>query len=200
MITATILAIPTYICFLWFIRQLETMRQQLTDNVRHDDLTGLLARDAFLEEFTARHENQTKRVDQAFLIIDADYFKRINDNYGHHVGDRALLAITRALKSGIRETDRIGRLGGEEFAIHLKDVSASTALEIAERLRKNVEEASADLEILEFELTVSIGGIFYNTKQDVLSLITAADRQLYRAKDNGRNRVEFETQMELSTA
>ncbi len=198
--TVSILAIPVFYCFFALIRRIELLRRQLHEVVRTDDLTGLLSREAFLHDFRAEFEDCDEEVSDAFLIVDADFFKKINDNHGHIAGDRALVAITNALQKGIRATDRIGRLGGEEFAIHLRGVNKERALEIAERLRKNVMAASHEAEIPDLKLSVSIGAVFYNSKQDVVSLLIAADRQLYRAKDNGRNRVEFEHREEFAVA
>ena len=197
---ASLLAIPVVSGLLWLIHRTETLRRELEHVVRQDDLTGLLSREAFLDDFRIECERSTDEISDAFLIVDADYFKKINDNHGHIAGDRALVAITDALNRGIRGTDRIGRLGGEEFAIHLRDVDKDTAKEIAERLRTNVMEASNTADIPDLKLSVSIGAVFYDTKQDAVSLLTAADRQLYLAKGNGRNRVEIEHWDQLNKA
>ena len=197
----SVLAIPVFFCFFALIRRIELLRRQLHEVVRTDDLTGLLSREAFLDDFRSEFEtNQEEEVSDAFLIVDADFFKKINDNHGHIAGDKALVAITNALRKGIRATDRIGRLGGEEFAIHLRGVNKARAQEIAERLRKNVMEASDQAGIEDLKLSVSIGAVFYESRQDVISLLIAADRQLYRAKDNGRNRVEFEHRLDVAAA
>ncbi|MEM7215096.1 MAG: GGDEF domain-containing protein [Pseudomonadota bacterium] len=198
--TATVLSLPIFGCFLMFIRKIELLRRQLDETVRHDDLTGLLSREAFLDDFRNEYGRSKGEVSDAFLIVDADFFKKINDTHGHIAGDRALVAITNALKKGIRGTDRIGRLGGEEFAIHLKNVSEERAREIAERLRQNVVAASSEAEIPDLRLSVSIGAVAYKKKHDVVSLLIAADRLLYKAKDNGRDRVEFEYRDELPVA
>ncbi|MGI9352590.1 MAG: GGDEF domain-containing protein [Rhizobiaceae bacterium] len=189
---ASLLAIPVVSGLLWLIHRTETLRRELEHVVRLDDLTGLLSREAFLEDFRNECAQPGDDVSDAFLIVDADFFKKINDSHGHIAGDRALVAITDALSCGIRDADRIGRLGGEEFAIHLRGVDKDKAMEIAERLRTNVMAASGNAEIPDLKLSVSIGAVFYDKKQDIVSLLTAADQQLYLAKGNGRNRVEFE--------
>ncbi|MEM9329824.1 MAG: GGDEF domain-containing protein [Pseudomonadota bacterium] len=200
-LVSSLLAFPVLAGFLVFIRHIELLRKDLKQIIRRDDLTGILSREAFLEDLRSELAQESQdEVSDAFLIVDADFFKKINDNHGHIAGDRALVAITNALKKGIRASDRIGRLGGEEFAIHLKHVDKKTAQEIAERLRKNVMASSHEAEIPDLQLSVSIGAVFYNTKQDVVSLLTAADRQLYKAKDNGRNRVEFELRDSIARA
>lgn len=189
---ASVLSFPVVGGLFYLINRIERLRLKLQDVVRHDDLTGLKSREAFLEDFREEVQNSDQPVSDAFLIVDADFFKKINDTHGHIAGDRALVAITDALQKGIRGTDSLGRLGGEEFAVHLRGVNKERAMEIAERLRKNVMAASGNAQIPNLNLTVSIGAVYYDSQQDVVSLLTAADRLLYKAKDNGRNRVEFE--------
>lgn len=191
--TTSVLALPLFVVFILFIRHIEMLRQKLESVVRKDGLTGILSRDAFLEdlknELSTASENTT--LQDAFLIVDADFFKKINDTHGHVAGDRALIAITNALKKGVRSTDSIGRLGGEEFAIHLKNVSHERALEVAERIRELVIEASPEADIPDLKLTVSIGAVTFEKKRNVVDLLIAADKLLYRAKDKGRDRVEM---------
>jgi len=175
--------------FLYSIKRLEVLRAELATKIRYDSLTGILSREAFLRDF---EKEQVMYGRDAFLVIDADYFKQINDTYGHHVGDKALIEITNALKSGIRKTDRIGRIGGEEFAVHLKSVSNEKAAEIAERLRTNVEKANERFEFGDKILSISIGAVVYNQKIDVKTLLRKADKLLYRAKETGRNKVMYE--------
>ncbi|MDJ0614015.1 MAG: GGDEF domain-containing protein [Rhizobiaceae bacterium] len=176
-----------------FIRKIEMLRQKLETIVRKDGLTGILSREAFLEDL--KHELDAipddANLQEALLIVDADYFKRINDTHGHVAGDRALIAITNALRKGVRSTDSIGRLGGEEFAIHLHNVTEERAQEVAERIRQLVVDASPEVDIPDLKLTVSIGAVSFKRKKEVVDLLIAADKMLYRAKDKGRDRVEF---------
>lgn len=192
-VISSLVPVPLFLLFLFHIRDVEEKRDTLQENIRRDNLTGLLTREAFLADIRAElaQVSNKHKLEDAFLIVDADFFKLINDTHGHIAGDRALIAITNALKKGIRGTDRIGRLGGEEFAIQLKGVSAERALEIAERLRQNVTEASHEADIPDLKLTVSIGAVAYTTKRDVVDLLIGADKLLYKAKENGRDRVEF---------
>ncbi len=193
--TTTVLSLPLFVIFLLFIRKIEMLRQKLETIVRKDGLTGILSREAFLEDLKQELAAipDGSELQDAFLIVDADFFKRINDTHGHVAGDRALVAITNALKKGVRSSDSIGRLGGEEFAIHLRNVSEERAKEVSERLRQLVIESSAEAEIPDLKLTVSIGAVSFKQKRDVVDLLIAADKLLYRAKDNGRDRVEFST-------
>ena len=171
------------------------LRKKLEHVVRKDGLTGILSREAFLDDFRSElaSTDEETRLQDAFLIVDADFFKRINDTHGHVAGDRALVAITNALKKGVRSTDSIGRLGGEEFAIHLRNVSHERAQEVAERIRQLVIAASPEADIPDLKLTVSIGAVTFRKKRDVVDLLIAADKLLYRAKNNGRDRVELST-------
>lgn len=186
-------AFPVFLAVFWVMSDIETRRRKLENTVRHDGLTGLLSREAFLSDVRADLACvcEDARLEEAFLIVDADFFKKINDRHGHIAGDKALLAITGALKKGIRSTDRIGRLGGEEFAIQLRRVDRETALEIAERLRKNVAEAAPIADMPDLKLSVSIGAVTYSSKRELVELLIAADKLMYRAKDNGRDRVEY---------
>ena len=193
-------SLPVFFMLFAITRKKELLSRQLNEVVRTDGLTGLLSREAFLDDFKAENSDRKGEVRDAFLIVDADFFKAINDTHGHIAGDKALVAITEALQRGIRSSDKIGRLGGEEFAIHLRDVTKERAKQIAERLRLNVIDASTEAGIPDLRLSVSIGGVFYKTHHDVVSLLIAADKQLYRAKNNGRNRVEFEIRDQLPVA
>ncbi|MEL7428400.1 MAG: GGDEF domain-containing protein [Pseudomonadota bacterium] len=186
-------SLPVYLAVFTTMCAIETKRRVLEKTVRRDDLTGLLSREAFLSDVRADLSSvpDDARLEEAFLIVDADFFKEINDRYGHIAGDQALLAITNALKKGIRSTDRIGRLGGEEFAIQLRRVDRETALEISERLRKNVAEAAPIPDMPDLKLSVSIGAVTYSSKRELVELLIAADKLMYRAKDNGRDRVEY---------
>lgn len=173
---------------LYLIKHGEHLRKSLTEKIRHDPLTGILSREAFLNDIET--ENFEENVN-AFLLIDADFFKRINDTHGHAVGDKALCLITDALRKGIRSTDSIGRIGGEEFGVHLRDVSRVQALEISERLRKNVQKANIRFGYPDVDLSVSIGAVVYGMHIELSSLMKKADELLYKAKENGRNRVEY---------
>lgn len=184
----TFMLSATFFCFfLYLLKHTNYLRKELEDKIRRDSLTGLLTREAFLEDFK---KQKIEANNDAFLIIDADLFKSINDTHGHLAGDRALVHITNALKKGIRKSDSIGRIGGEEFAVHLRGVNYELAVDIAERLRKNVKAANESFDIEGVDLSVSIGAVIYKEKIDLPTLMTKADRLLYKAKKNGRNRVE----------
>jgi diguanylate cyclase (GGDEF)-like protein len=157
-----------------------------------DPLTGVPNRRAFLQQATriiARFGVSRQPV--ALLLLDLDRFKSINDQYGHAAGDEALVAFCRVATSELRPTDLFARVGGEEFACILPDTSRRDALAIAERIRGAFEATTHDASHLPFRVTVSVGmAVADSSTIDLPSLMVMADRALYRAKQQGRNRVE----------
>lgn len=169
-------------------KELEAQAKILISMASTDELTGLMNR----REFNLRAPeliNQAKRYSHtiALLMIDIDYFKKINDSYGHLEGDRVLEKIGQHLQKFGRQTDLIARFGGEEFIMLLPDTDASDASLLAERLHKLVSET----QIKHTPVTVSIGIMMSNGSQDLHQLTKQADIALYKAKNNGRNRTEF---------
>ncbi len=159
---------------------------------RTDDLTGLLNRRALLEKL----EEEVKRARRynynlSLIICDIDYFKEINDAYGHDIGDIALRNIASLLKKSLRDIDIIGRYGGDEFFLILPETSIEGAKEIAERIRHIVKNFNLNLdEHINISTTVSLGLAEFDTdKEDIDGFIKRADNALYLAKDKGRNRV-----------
>jgi diguanylate cyclase (GGDEF)-like protein len=123
------------------------------------------------------------------LLLDLDHFKQINDTFGHGPGDEVLAAVGEVLRSTIRESDFAGRYGGEEFLILLPDTDATGALEVAEKLRAGV--ATIAVPTVDRRITTSIGvATLPGDAHDTPTLLRAADRALYSAKANGRDRVE----------
>ncbi|KKD39682.1 diguanylate cyclase [Limnoraphis robusta CS-951] len=132
----------------------------------------------------------------SIVMLDIDLFKKINDTYGHIVGDRVLKTMTQEVQSLLRKRDSFGRLGGEEFAIVLPDANLKTALKIAERLRQAIADLSipisnsnSDLN-LEIKITISLGVTTYHVDDEKLDdLWIRSDNALYKAKAQGRNQV-----------
>ncbi|HEX9593680.1 MAG TPA: diguanylate cyclase [bacterium] len=156
-----------------------------------DALTGLLNRRTILERGALAYEQSRRQGYPLSLIMaDIDHFKQVNDAYGHQAGDRVLAAVAAALQSGIRRYDQIGRYGGEEFLAILPGCSAADVGPVAERMRRAVE----DLEVVEkgarLSLTASFGmaSSIGDEEGRIDLLIDAADRALYEAKAEGRNR------------
>lgn len=159
-----------------------------------DTLTGLANRSRFLDA-SAEEWARSRRFGHplAVLMIDVDHFKRINDTYGHAAGDAALKHIAACLGTGVREVDRLGRMGGEEFAMVLPETDGVGAMQVAERLRQAVASTPFLLaDGVPLRLTVSIGVTVRVERDDVLDrLFARADEALYEAKRNGRNQAVF---------
>lgn len=153
-----------------------------------DPLTGLLNRRGIYEniELILSKSHQV-----AAIVIDIDHFKHVNDTYGHNVGDDVIRILAKNIKQGSRESDLIGRTGGEEFLALLPDTDIEQAAEIAERLRKKVEKMP--LPIPE-NITISLGvTCFIPGEEQIDSVLKIADDALYQAKHEGRNRVVTKT-------
>lgn len=172
--------------------RIQEVQQALQDLATHDGLTGLLNRRAFEQRLSEELERSRRYHHPcALMIIDADHFKRINDRYGHPVGDEVLRALASRIRQHIRPTDRAGRYGGEEFAVLLPETDRAEAVEVAERIRAGVAHAPLALvDDTPVGITVSVGVTAY--PEDAASeeaLIEAADRLLYSGKEAGRDRV-----------
>jgi two-component system cell cycle response regulator len=154
-----------------------------------DKLTGLYNRryfDHFLDLEIKRSSRQNASL--ALLMIDIDNFKHINDTAGHLFGDKILNKLGELLKTKIRETDLAARYGGEEFAVVLSNTCLKEAVEIAERIRRSIQEYSFETE--NFSTTVSIGISVYPLDANSMNeLIEKSDNSLYKAKHDGKNRV-----------
>ncbi|OYQ63943.1 hypothetical protein B9G53_14330 [Pseudanabaena sp. SR411] len=153
-----------------------------------DVLTRLLNRRAMMHQLEIAM-NQFYRSDRAFaiILIDVDFFKRVNDVYGHDGGDMVLVHLAQILQTKMRQIDSASRWGGEEFLILLPDTALEQAKEIAERLRSYVETNPTPSNI---QITISLGiAVIRQHGNSLESLITAADHALYAAKRNGRNQV-----------
>jgi diguanylate cyclase (GGDEF)-like protein len=157
-----------------------------------DPLTGIANRRAFLQDGEAQLKRQS--IDPrptAVMLLDLDNFKSINDRFGHAIGDRALQIFAQAAAACMRRLDLFGRLGGEEFAAVLFDTTHERALAIGEQIRTSFADATRDVDGRPVAATVSVGIVIsQDAVLDLSALLAQADHALYRAKDNGRNRVE----------
>jgi diguanylate cyclase (GGDEF)-like protein len=158
-----------------------------------DPLTGISNRRAFLQDSEVELKRQAADPRPlAVMLLDLDNFKSINDRFGHAIGDRVLQVFTDVAGNCMHRADLFGRLGGEEFAALLVDASRDRALAVANEIRESFAAASREIDGRPVAGTVSIGvAISYDAVLDVSALLAQADHALYRAKDNGRNRVEF---------
>ena len=157
-----------------------------------DPLTGIANRRAFLQDSEAQLKRQAADPHPiAVMLLDLDNFKSINDRFGHAVGDRVLMRFAEVANGCMRRADLFGRLGGEEFAAVLVDASRERALTVAEQIRTSFANATYELDGRPIVATVSIGVVIsYDAVLDISALLAQADHALYRAKDNGRNRIE----------
>lgn len=172
---------------------LETKRlmESLRDSTLRDPMTGLNNR-RFLEEYveTLVASVQRKRTHAAILMLDLDYFKMVNDTYGHDAGDAMLKALSAVLKQSVRAADLVIRYGGEEFLIILLDTSGDAARGVAENIRAAVEELKVPIAGVVLQKTISIGISDFPTDTDTFwQAVKFADVALYQAKERGRNRV-----------
>ncbi|MDD5269617.1 MAG: sensor domain-containing diguanylate cyclase [Candidatus Omnitrophica bacterium] len=156
-----------------------------------DGLTGIYVRRHFLERYAedfARSKRHNLKL--SVLMIDLDHFKQCNDAYGHLVGDIVLKEIAKIMKDFVRQVDLIGRYGGEEFVLALPDTDRNSAIAVAERIRQEVERHKFKAYDETIAMTISAGVATYpDNGDDVQVLIDKADQALYRAKEEGRNRV-----------
>lgn len=168
--------------------KLATMAEKLDRTARTDDLTGLSNRKTFFDQVRQAIENSSGSAG-CLLFIDADHFKSINDTYGHATGDIVLMELGATMKSGIRGQDLAARLGGEEFAVFLVGANRSAALRIAEALRLKAHRIASSAGIDDHRVSVSIGISIHRAGLDLEDLLLEADKNLYAAKKNGRDRV-----------
>lgn len=158
-----------------------------------DDLTGLCNRRHFIATAEQELERARRyRLPLALVMIDADHFKVINDRFGHHAGDLALKSLATVGRRHLREVDTLARIGGEEFALLLPQTGYPEALAAAERLRQAIEEEVIECDTGRVRFTISLGvaSLDVDRIQRIEQLMQMADAALYRAKENGRNRVE----------
>ena len=154
-----------------------------------DSLTDILNRRAFFDECIKVVEiSKRYQHDLSFIIIDIDYFKEINDTYGHLNGDIVLIDMVKVIQNTIRTTDVFGRIGGEEFSVLMPETNQEDAVNLAERIRKNIALNESILEENTINVTVSIG-LSSLTEEDsiIQTVLRRADLALFKAKENGRN-------------
>jgi diguanylate cyclase (GGDEF)-like protein len=174
--------------------ELILVREALRDQATHDSLTHLWNR-ATIYEILQRELDHIRRTNTTLsvILVDIDYFKRINDTYGHLIGDAVLRETAHCMQAVLRPYDNIGRYGGEEFLLVLPECDTAGAMTLAERLRTTIATKALTLVEGMTPLTVSLGVATSSLARETESLISAADTALYRAKNNGRNRVELAT-------
>jgi len=187
------------------IEERKRLESKLLELATTDDLTGIHNRRLFLEK--AQIElNRATRYHRAMtlLMVDVDNFKKVNDSYGHNIGDQVLSGLCSILGTTIRDSDILGRYGGEEFCVLLPDTNAKHGYLAAERLRTRVELNQFETTAGSLSITVSIGIAYFDFKEAKIfsleDLLNQADQALYKAKQAGRNRVETNSGDSIETS
>ncbi|MGM0526115.1 MAG: sensor domain-containing diguanylate cyclase [Pseudomonadota bacterium] len=173
------------------ISEQKELELRLREMAATDEMTGLYNRRFFSEEVersllhASRHEESL-----SLLMIDIDHFKKVNDNYGHPVGDKVIKAMSDSLQQATRSGDSVARIGGEEFAIMLPKTSFEDAFRVAEKLRSEIESRSITInDDTEIAVTITIGVATASIDDTWTKLLSRADKALYRGKNSGRNKV-----------
>ena len=173
--------------------QFKQTQDKLKEMAMKDGLTGLYNHALLIELFEKEIDKQQRNNGSiSFAMIDIDNFKKINDTYGHISGDTVLKELSNILMSSVRGGDIVGRYGGEEFSIVFPGIDEQNAFQLCERIRKEVEDFNFEIGIETVKITISIG-INFNELKGIINkreIIQKADEALYRAKHNGRNRME----------
>lgn len=168
------------------VRRYRTLRSFM----ERDSLTGLFNHTRIKEQLDielSRAQRQDRPL--AFVMVDIDHFKRVNDTYGHGTGDRVIKSLARLLKQRLRKSDYVGRYGGEEFAVILTDTDGENALRIVDQIRRDFLEVAHLSDKVSFAVTLSAGVAAFPQFKAVGGLVSAADQALYQAKHQGRNQV-----------
>jgi two-component system cell cycle response regulator len=176
--------------------ELNSAQQALAYQASHDALTGLLNRCAIMQALGREMARSARKLDPLCIALcDIDHFKRINDSFGHLAGDEVLREVTRRLQSVLRPYDEVGRYGGEEFLFLLGPGGQEPGL-LFERLRAVVGDRPISIAGQDLTVTISCGVVLYRPPDDrrvAAELLSEADRLLYCAKEQGRNRVLLES-------
>jgi diguanylate cyclase (GGDEF)-like protein len=174
-----------------YFQRMRDYNDRLQDMASHDPLTHVLNARAYYEA-CAQQIALSQRTQNPFsvLFVDLDHFKKINDTHGHAAGDEVLRTIAQTLSQHLRQSDLMGRIGGEEFSVFLPNTSLSGALLVAENLRSAIERCRSDLGETTLQITASIGvASSTNGAQSMQQIQQHADTAMYEAKKAGRNRV-----------
>ncbi|MGD9923772.1 MAG: GGDEF domain-containing protein, partial [Pseudorhodoplanes sp.] len=195
-VSSLLIFTPLLYAFAMVFLLMALTKERAESNQRHaatvDPLTGIPNRRGFTER-AERLLGRSRQVQSpvALLLFDLDRFKTVNDRFGHRTGDAVLTVFTQSAAQSLRPLDLLGRIGGEEFVALLPGVNAETAIEVAERVRTNFATAAREVGGLPVTATVSVGtACAVLSGYDFDALYASADAALYRAKQNGRNRIE----------
>ncbi len=172
-------------------KKLEAEKQQFEALSTTDVLTGVMNR-AGVQQFLQRlFESNFSRSQMGVMLFDIDFFKKINDNLGHDAGDLVLSKMAKIINENIRQTDIFGRWGGEEFILICSLISEDRLITLAENLRESIAQHTFEIEGQPVNVTVSVGATIVNAAETFETVFKRADKALYKAKNSGRNQVQF---------
>jgi diguanylate cyclase (GGDEF)-like protein len=184
-LSVTLILVSAYAAV--FLRVISRQYSELSEQAITDKLTGLYNRLLLQDSLEqAIHQASRTNITSTLIIMDIDYFKKINDELGHDIGDHVLMQLGAFLKDFFRESDKVFRVGGEEFLILVYNTDEANSIDIAEKLRSGIENLSL---IPGPTVTVSIGVAGLGSGKDWEQWMKACDKNLYKAKNSGRNRV-----------
>jgi diguanylate cyclase (GGDEF)-like protein len=178
-----------------FQKELEESKEKLYQLATCDSLTGLLNRRALYKDLDKILEERKKILQPVGLaLLDIDHFKKINDSFGHQIGDKVLAEVAKIIESNLRESDIVARWGGEEFCIVFPGLQEDESMKILDRIRAQIEKSVIVLDAKSVKVSVKISGglaVAFNGKglYEIDELICQADQALYKAKEIGRNRI-----------
>jgi diguanylate cyclase (GGDEF)-like protein len=169
--------------------RMQEMSDEFEKQAMHDPLSGLLNRRGMLDELNNEFDRRKRyQHDLTVMMCDIDHFKKINDRYGHDKGDDIIKEFADLFKFGLRKQDAISRWGGEEYLLLLPETNGEHALQLAEKLRMKIEQTEFQHNNKKFNVTVSFGLYQINHDDNIDQSISKADNNLYKAKEQGRNR------------
>jgi diguanylate cyclase (GGDEF)-like protein len=182
--------------------RIDTLQEALTESheemsrLHHrastDQLTGLTSFSSLMEKLDRQiTEAEERKQPLCVMMADLDFFKKVNDTYGHMIGDMVLRHTAERIRAAVRDFDIVGRFGGEEFTVVLKNTDAGLAKAIAERIREEIAATPMHIKGMNIRITISLGGAMMKRGETREALLNRADTALYEAKRTGRNRVVF---------
>lgn len=177
-----------FVCYpvMWFVGRkmldVHDLNVELQRLISRDRLTDVATRDHFFQKL-----EQMPKAQGAVLMVDVDHFKKVNDTYGHLVGDAVIAHVAGILKNNTRQSDLVCRFGGEEFVVFLGRTDLDQGRQVAERLRRLIEDSVISAHGQHVQVTASLGGALKCAVGDIEEVIKRADEALYAAKSRGRN-------------